>query len=189
MITVQVHEYDPAWPAMAAAAITEVRAALDGVPLEIEHIGSTAVPGLAAKPIIDLMMAVPRLDDVSARAARLAAIGFHAQPQDMPARLLFARDSAGRRTHHLHVVTAASWPTRNQRMLRDWLRAHPADAARYAELKRTAAAGGLTADAYTRAKTGLIQELTDRARAERGLPPAPVWEGPRPGLGDHTARP
>ena len=73
-------------------------------------------------------------------------------------------------------VTALSWPARNQRLLRDWLRAHPDDVARYADLKRALAAGGLSADDYTRAKTGLIQELTDRARAERGLPPAPVWE-------------
>jgi GrpB-like predicted nucleotidyltransferase (UPF0157 family) len=176
MTTVEVRAYDPAWPALAAAAITEVRAALTGVPIEIEHIGSTAVPGLAAKPIIDLMLAAPGLDDVSGRAGRLAAIGFHPEPQDMPARLLYVREAAGRRTHHLHVVTALSWPARNQRLLRDWLRAHPDDVARYADLKRALAAGGLSADDYTRAKTGLIQELTDRARAERGLPPAPVWE-------------
>ncbi len=175
-MTVEVRAYDPAWPAMAETAMAEVRAALAELRPEIEHIGSTAVPGLAAKPTIDLIAAVDRLDDVTARAGRLAAIGFHPEPQDMPARLLYVREAAGRRTHHLHVVTALSWPARNQRLLRDWLRAHPDDVARYADLKRALAAGGLSADDYTRAKTGLIQELTDRARAERGLPPAPVWE-------------
>ena len=160
---------------MAAAAIDEVRAALAGIPLEIEHIGSTAVPGLAAKPIIDLMMAVPSPAEVSDRAGDLARIGFRGEDNGMPGRLLFVRDDGGRRTHHLHVVTAASWPTRNQRILRDHLRAHPEDLRRYAELKRRLA-GRTDADDYTRAKTELIQELTDRARAERGLPAVPVWE-------------
>jgi GrpB-like predicted nucleotidyltransferase (UPF0157 family) len=173
---VEVVPYDESWPARAAAAIAEIRSALAGLPLEIEHIGSTAVPGLAAKPIIDLMAAAPALDDVAARAGDLARIGFAAADNGMPGRLFFVRDDAGRRSHHLHVVAAASWPARSQRLLRDHLRDHPEDVRRYAELKRRLAGGGLGADAYTRAKTELIQELTDRARAARGLPPVPVWE-------------
>jgi len=173
---VEVVPYDGSWPARAEAAIAEIRAALAGVPLEIEHIGSTAVPGLAAKPIIDLMAAVPDLDDVAARAGALAGIGFTAEDNGMPGRLFFVRDDGGRRSHHLHVVTAASWPARNQRLLRDHLRGHPEDLRRYADLKRRLAGGGLSAEGYTRAKTELIQELTDRARAARGLPPVPVWE-------------
>ena len=173
---VEVVAYDEAWPALAAEAIAEVRSALDGIPLEIEHIGSTAVPGLAAKPIIDLMVAVPALDAVAGRADRLARAGFTAEDNGMPGRLFFVRDNGGRRTHHLHVVTADSWPTRNQRILRDHLREHPGDVRRYAELKWRLAGGGMTGDEYTRAKTDLIQELTDRARAARGLPPVPVWE-------------
>jgi GrpB-like predicted nucleotidyltransferase (UPF0157 family) len=157
---VEVVPYDESWPVRAEAAIAEIRSALAGLPLEIEHIGSTAVPGLAAKPIIDLMAAAPALDDVAARAGDLARIGFTAADNGMPGRL----------------VTAAGWPERNQRLLRDHLREHPEDVRRYAELKRRLAGGGLGADAYTRAKTDLIQELTDRARAARGLPPVPVWE-------------
>jgi GrpB-like predicted nucleotidyltransferase (UPF0157 family) len=122
------------------------------------------------------MLAVPALDDVAARVGALAALGFTAEDNGMPGRLLFVRYGGGRRTHHLHVVTADSWPTRNQRILRDHLRDHPADAARYADLKARLAGGGMSADDYTRAKTELIQELTDRARADRGLPPVPVWE-------------
>jgi len=173
---VEVVPYDESWPVRAEAAIAEIRSALAGLPLEIEHIGSTAVPGLAAKPIIDLMAAAPALDDVAARAGDLARIGFTAEDNGMPGRLFFVRDDGGRRSHNLHVVTAAGWPERNQRLLRDHLREHPGDVRRYAELKRRLAGGGLGADAYTRAKTDLIQELTDRARAARGLPPVPVWE-------------
>ena len=173
---VEVVRYDPAWPAAAQAAIAEVRAALAGVPLEIEHIGSTAVPGLAAKPTIDLMAAVADLSEVKGRSAGLGEIGFRPHDNGMQDRLLYARDSGPDRTHILHVVTAASWPVRNQRILRDHLRSHPEDAARYAELKWSLAAGGLSHPEYTRAKTELIQELTDRARAALGLPSVPVWE-------------
>ena len=78
------------------------------------------------------------------------------------------------RAHHLHVVQASTLPTRNQVLLGDYLRAHPDDAARYGALKRRLAALHDYGGDYTRAKTELIQELTDKARAERGLPPAPV---------------
>ncbi|RCG16843.1 hypothetical protein DTL70_28385 [Streptomyces diacarni] len=80
------------------------------------------------------------------------------------------------RSHILHVVTLESWPTRNQRILRDQLRAHPEDAARYANLKRAIVDAGTPPAVYARAKTALVQELTDRARAQLGLPPVPVWE-------------
>ena len=77
------------------------------------------------------------------------------------------------RAHHLHVVQASTLPTRNQ-LLGDYLRGHPDDVARYVALKRRLAALQDNGDDYTRAKTELIQELTNNARAERGLPPAPV---------------
>jgi GrpB-like predicted nucleotidyltransferase (UPF0157 family) len=86
------------------------------------------------------------------------------------------RAEAGQRAYHLHVVTTDTWDTRNQRLPRDYLRAHPEDARRYGELKQRLAAEQTGGDEYTKAKTELIQELTDRARADRGLPPAPVWE-------------
>ncbi|MFD7714070.1 GrpB family protein [Streptomyces sp. NPDC059786] len=77
-----------------------------------------------------------------------------------------------------------SRPTRNQRLLRDHLREHPRDAARYADLKRSPAAAGTVPAACTRAKTELVQELSDQARARLGLPSVPVREktahGPRP---------
>ncbi|MCD9876837.1 GrpB family protein [Streptomyces guryensis] len=98
----------------------------------------------------------------------------------MTDRLLYVRADAGVRSHILHVVTEDGRPTRNQRVLRDHLRARPEEAARYAELERALVAAGTPARDHSRAKTALVQELTDRARAERGPPPAPVWEkGPK----------
>ncbi|MDT0345539.1 GrpB family protein [Streptomyces litchfieldiae] len=172
----EVADYDPAWPALAAAAIRELHGALPGAFPEIEHIGSTAVPGLAAKPVIDLMAAADDLAAVAARADALADLGYRRHANGMTDRLLYVRLAGRRRTHILHVVAAESWPTRNQRILRDHLRRHPRDAARYAELKRALVAAGTTPGDYARAKTALIQELTDRARARLGLPSVPVWE-------------
>jgi GrpB-like predicted nucleotidyltransferase (UPF0157 family) len=175
-MAIEVREYDPAWPGLAAAASRELEAALPGVFLELEHIGSTSVPGLAAKPIIDLMASVPSLDAVAAREDVLAALGYHRVETGMRERLFYPRDADGRRTHHLHVVTEATWDTRNERLLRDHLRAHPEAADAYGDLKRELATRIGDPDEYTRAKTALVQDLVDAARASRGLPLVTVWE-------------
>jgi GrpB-like predicted nucleotidyltransferase (UPF0157 family) len=172
---VEVVDYDPGWPALASEAAAEIAAATDGALTHIEHIGSTSVPGLAAKPVIDLMAATDRLADVTAVEPALTGRGFRLIDTGMPERLFYRRDGHPV-AYHLHVVTADSWPTRNERILRDHLLAHPADAARYGDLKRQLVATGQQGEGYTLAKTALIQELVDRARADRGLPPVPVWE-------------
>ena len=174
--SIEIADYDPAWPIMAAAAIADLRLVLRGVVAEIEHIGSTAVPGLAAKPSIDLMAAAARLDVVETRERELVSLGYHRHSNGMVDRLLYERSAGESRTHILHVVTLDSWPTRNQRILRDHLRSHPEDAERYGRLKRHIVASGIHPGDYAKAKTDLIQELTDRARAELGLPSVPVWE-------------
>ncbi|TDD99086.1 GrpB family protein [Jiangella asiatica] len=176
-MTIEVHEYDEKWPALAAAAGDELRALLPGVFIELEHIGSTSVPGLAAKPIIDLMGSVRRLGDVSDRESALAGLGYEPFDTGMRERLFYFRAGAdGRRTHHLHVVTVDTWDTRNERLLRDHLRAHPEAARRYADLKLRLAAETHDSDSYTRAKTALVQELVDAARTARGLSLECVWE-------------
>ncbi|WP_435106566.1 GrpB family protein [Nocardiopsis synnemataformans] len=173
---IAIADYDPRWPDMASAAIAELQEASPGLFTEIEHIGSTSVPGLAAKPVIDLMAATASLREVRDHEPALARLGFTPHENGMNDRLLYVRAPGGVRTHILHIVTQASWPTRNQRILRDYLRSHPEEAARYAELKRKLAATTVTPGEYTKAKTTFIQEATDHARRERGLPPEPVWE-------------
>jgi GrpB-like predicted nucleotidyltransferase (UPF0157 family) len=174
--TVWVVDYDPEWPLRAADAIDDLRGSAPGLFVELEHIGSTAVPGLAAKPVIDLMAAVHDLAEVGPHQGALAGLGFHPHDNGMSDRLLYVRADGQVRSHILHVVPLASWPTRNQRILRDYLRAHPEEAARYARLKRAIVEAGTAPGEYARAKTALVQELTDRARALLGLPSEPVWE-------------
>lgn len=163
---------------MARQARDELNATLPGVFLAIEHVGSTAVPGLAAKPVIDLMASVETLEVMTPHTETLAGLGYSLLEGVMPNRLFYPRDdSTGRRTHHLHVVTVETWDTRNERLLRDYLLTHPDAAAKYGALKQDLAARLGTGDDYTKAKTALIQEMVDAARTERGLPLTPVWEG------------
>lgn len=165
-----VAEPDPRWAERGQQAVSVLAPLFD----EIEHIGSTAVPGLAAKPVIDLLAAAPDLDEVNDDA--LASLGYRHEPSSMPDRLLYRREDYDSLRYHLHVVTTVSWPERNQRLLRDYLRAHPEARDRYAALKRDLMRRFGEGEAYTRGKTNLIQEFTDAARAELGLPPVPVWE-------------
>lgn len=174
-MTIEVHEYDPRWPALAREEIDAVSAALGGRIAAIEHVGSTAVPGLAAKPVIDLMAAAEAVPAVEAAEGVLSGLGYRRIDNGMPERLFYRREGDPA-AYHLHVVPAASWDTRNQRLLRDHLREHPADRDEYARLKRQLAGAGHDGEAYTRAKTALIQRMVDAARAARGLPPVDVWE-------------
>jgi GrpB-like predicted nucleotidyltransferase (UPF0157 family) len=178
-VTIELHDYDARWPDLAATACAELTAAVPGLFVTIEHVGSTSVAGMAAKPVIDLMAATETLDTVLRVEDVLGRLGYHRGETGMRNRLFYARNAPEddtRRTHHLHVVTVDTWDTRNERLLRDHLRAHPEDAVRYAALKQRIRREGHAGDAYTRAKTALIQELVDQARADRGLPSVPVWE-------------
>ncbi|WP_181765690.1 GrpB family protein [Streptomyces albidus (ex Kaewkla and Franco 2022)] len=177
-MAVDVVEYDPSWGRHGAQAGAELTDALPGLFLDVEHMGSTSVPGLAAKPVIDLMASVATLDDVTAdRVTALEQLGYRLQETGMPERFFYHRsDADGRRSHHLHIVTADTWDTRNERLFRDHLRSHPQVAAEYGELKRRAASEEDDGLAYTKRKTELIQRVVDHERAARGLPLVPVWE-------------
>ncbi|WP_306215527.1 GrpB family protein [Actinoplanes sp. RD1] len=140
----------------------------------VEHIGSTAVPGLPAKPVIDVLAAHEDLDDVN--DDRLETFGYRLQPATMPDRLWYRRENYDSLAFHLHVVTVDSWPERNERFFRDYLLAHPDARDRYAALKIELMERFGPGEAYTRGKTAFVQEITDAARAELGLPSVPVWE-------------
>lgn len=170
-----VVDYQPSWPQEYERSRDELLAAAGGLLVEFEHIGSTSVPGLNAKPVIDMAAVTPDL--VLITAELFAPLGYAEQDFGAPGRLLFVRRRDGERTHHLHIFPPERWELLKERMLAAHLRKYPEAARRYGELKRQIIAAGVEGDAYTVAKTDLIQELTDAARAERGLPPEPVWEG------------
>lgn len=166
-------QYDPRWPELFEEIAAELRA--HGDPSwAVEHIGSTAVPGMRAKPIIDLAVRIESAEDFEAHRPALESLGWRlgSSVQSHPV-MVFERD--GVRTRIAHFFAASDWETVNQRILRDWLRAHPEDADRYTHAKCDAvAAAARGTSTYNAAKTPVIQHLVDRARAARGLPSVPV---------------
>lgn len=166
---VRICAYDPAWPTAFAVEAARLLRALPEF-RQIDHIGSTAVPGLAAKPVIDMMAPVRRLRDFNAEP--LLTLGYQRRETSMTNRLFLSRPACGRRpAFNLHVVSAATFGTRSERLLRDHLRRDPEAAEAYASLKsRLAARFRDDVQGYTRAKTGLVQRLTEAARLAANLP-------------------
>jgi GrpB-like predicted nucleotidyltransferase (UPF0157 family)/GNAT superfamily N-acetyltransferase len=167
-------EYDPVWPLRFAELEARLRAALRGIPVEIEHVGSTSVPGLAAKPMLDIDVVVQTSADVGVVVQRLETAGYRAKgTRGVPGREAFDQPPGGT-VHALYVVVAGSKPYLDHVLLRDLLRCRPDLAARYEAVKRTNA-DRLPADSlgYTDAKADLITELLVLARSEVGVPTDP----------------
>lgn len=134
----------------------------------VEHVGSTAVPGLAAKPILDLQAATADLGVVGAVAATLAPDGWHFVDPDLdqrPWRRFFVKVSGGRRCAHLHLMTGDCLRWHDQLAFRDELCASPSLRAAYAKLKRDLAVEHADdREAYTAAKSDFIHGVLARSR-------------------------
>ncbi|MHC4914716.1 MAG: GrpB family protein [Planctomycetota bacterium] len=155
--------YRKEWPGLFKRERTRLRRALGSRVLAVEHIGSTAVPGLAAKPVLDIALAVAALREVPKLVPPLEALGYEYKGlYGLPGRHFFVRGEP--RTHHLHVVRAGGRHWRVWLLLRDYLRAHAAEAARYERFKRSRA-HRFAADrpAYTSSKSGIVERMLLRA--------------------------
>jgi len=138
---IRIVEPDPSWPAAARAEMDLLAAALGPVAVRLDHVGSTAVPGLAAKPIVDLQLSVASLAPLGAYGDPLARLGYRFVPDpEMPDYHFFGKPPERPRTHHLHVCEAGSEHELRHLAVRDFLRAHRDEAARYAKVKRAVAA-------------------------------------------------
>jgi GrpB-like predicted nucleotidyltransferase (UPF0157 family) len=138
---VRIVDYDPAWPALAGAELRRITEALGPVAVRTEHIGSTAVPGLAAKPILDLQLSVDALQPPDRYVDPLQALGYlFVEAPESPDHHFFARPPERPRTHHLHVCAAGGGHELRHVAVRDYLRSHSHEAAAYASLKRAVAA-------------------------------------------------
>ncbi len=130
-----IADYSTAWPDQFAGTAAELRAALGDLALRIDHIGSTAVPGLAAKPIIDLQVSVASLDPVDAYRERIESCGFAWRPDDPERTKRYFRELPPRPRTHLHVRRAGSFAEQFALLFRDYLRVHDHRAEAYARLK------------------------------------------------------
>jgi GrpB-like predicted nucleotidyltransferase (UPF0157 family) len=158
---ISVEAYDSEWPAQYATEAARLRKGLDGSVLAIEHIGSTAVVGLAAKPIIDVMVGVDELNTTDDLASQLAVLGYE-DCGGAEGRRYFRRRGAGQHSNvHLIEYERSRW--RENIRFRDYLRSNEAAAQRYSEPKQAAAIAAPTLLAYSTLKAAIIDELLGRA--------------------------
>jgi GrpB-like predicted nucleotidyltransferase (UPF0157 family) len=162
---ITIAEYDSRWPSLYEEERDRIVDVLGDVVLDIQHVGSTAVPGLGAKPIIDIMVAVADLAVIEECIQPLEALGYEFQGEaGVPGRLFFGKGVP--RTHHVHMVEQEGDVWKNALLFRDFLRANPEEANQYHQLKRQLAARfGADREAYTEAKTEFIESVLARARA------------------------
>jgi GrpB-like predicted nucleotidyltransferase (UPF0157 family) len=129
--------YDPAWPTRATGELRRLADALGAVARRLEHVGSTAVPGLAAKPIVDLQLSVDEIDDQTLYVTAIERLGYvFGEDPASPDYHFFGKPAARPRSHHLHVCATGSEHERRHLAVRDYLREHQSEASRYAALKR-----------------------------------------------------
>jgi GrpB-like predicted nucleotidyltransferase (UPF0157 family) len=161
---VVIVDYDPRWPDLFEELRAPVVAALGDLVVIVEHVGSTAVPGLAAKPIIDMDVVVPSIPDIPEAIARLATLGYvHRGDLGVPGREAFI-SPAGKPRHHLYVCALGSDELRRHRSFRDYLLTHPDAARAYGALKKDAALRfGDDRAAYNQAKTRFVEGMLRRA--------------------------
>ena len=170
MDEVKIADYDPRWPELFAAEAARLRPAFGPSLAALEHIGSTSVPGLAAKPVVDIQAVVRSLPDMDAVTPRVIGLGWTQGVfgPDPKRRLYFKKyDAGGVRTHQLHVYEADHPVAAAHLLFRNYLRTHEAEAQRYEALKRDLAVRFRTDRlGYNDAKTDYIEAVVAKARKQ-----------------------
>jgi GrpB-like predicted nucleotidyltransferase (UPF0157 family) len=173
---IALSEYDPAWPSMFAREAERIRGALGDRVLVLEHAGSTSVPGLAAKPRIDVILAVPDSAAEDSYVPALERAGYYLairEPEWFEHRVLKRDDLEV----NVHVFTVGASEIDRMLQFRDRLRAHPEDRVAYEQVKRDLAQRTWPrVQDYADAKTEIVRQIVDRASAEREQAPAATEE-------------
>jgi GrpB-like predicted nucleotidyltransferase (UPF0157 family) len=164
---IEIVAYDPSWPARFDEECGALRHALASwLAGPIEHIGSTAIPGIAAKPVIDVMAAVESLEGSKPAIEAAASMGYCYFPYKAHLEHWFCKPSPAFRTHHLHLVPVGSRQWVGPLAFRNYLRAHVEIASEYERLKRTLAETfTFDREAYTQGKAPFIEAITEQALA------------------------
>jgi len=159
--SVQLVAYDHHWPLLFSTEAALLQPLLGTEIVDVAHIGSTAVPGLDAKPVLDLLVALPSLRAPASLYAALAALGYEHRPLDtVPDRLFFAKGPQDKRTHNLSACESGSHFWRAHIQFRDRLRTDPSVAKAYVELKyRLARQHPFDRLAYTNGKESFVERI------------------------------
>jgi GrpB-like predicted nucleotidyltransferase (UPF0157 family) len=166
---VELRDHDPSWVEVFEAERLLLAPVFGERALGIEHIGSTSVPDLCAKPIVDILVGLRKLELTDEDISAMEELGYEYMGEfGLPGRLYFRKGEP--RTHHVHVVQHGGDHWERQLLFRDALRADPEERQRYDRFKRQLAAEGHPREVYTELKTPFIREIEARARA-RGVRP------------------
>jgi GrpB-like predicted nucleotidyltransferase (UPF0157 family) len=166
MSKVEVVPHDPLWREAFEAEAKHVAAALGENVVDVHHIGSTAIPDIYAKPIVDLLVEVRDIAEVDGRGSAMESLGYEVMGEyGIPGRRYFRKDNReGVRTRHVHAFEAGSAEVERHLAFRDYMRAHAGEAQRYSELKRKLAEEHpRSIDGYMDGKDGFIKEMDRRA--------------------------
>lgn len=162
MVAVEPHRTE--WEIAAKQCIGKLNEILQDVALDIQHVGSTAIKNICAKPIIDIAVAVSDFDAILSMNKKLEENGFIFRGQDIPGQYLYVCGDEDTRTHHIHVVIHGSKEWNNYINMRDYLNTHEDDARAYSELKETLAKKYPDdRKTYTEKKSDLINEILSKA--------------------------
>jgi GrpB-like predicted nucleotidyltransferase (UPF0157 family) len=167
MRKVKVVPHDPKWRDEFEVESRSVAEALGQNVVAVHHIGSTAIPGIHAKPIIDLLVEVRNLDKVDGQNLEMETLGYEVMGEfGISGRRFFRKDnSEGVRTHHIHAFETGSAQVERHLMFRNYMLAHPDDAWIYSNLKRELARKyPQDIDSYMDGKDGFIKEMDEKAR-------------------------
>ena len=166
MRKVEVVPHDPRWRNAFEAEAKHIGAALGENVVAIHHIGSTAIPNIYAKPVVDLLVEVRDIIEVEGRSSAMESLGYEVMGEfGIPGRRYFRKDNReGIRTHQIHAFETGSAEVERHLAFRDYMISHPGDAQRYSELKRKLAEEHpQSIDGYMDGKDGFIKEMDRRA--------------------------
>ena len=169
---VYLEEHRTEWETIASATITKLKKVLGNTAVDIQHIGSTSIRSIPAKPIIDIAIAVRDYNEIMQKKELLEKEDIIFRLDERPEQLLFVKGDFARdtRTHHIHVVLYESKEWNNYITFRDYLNADDSAAKRYAELKKQLALQYPNDRAsYTEGKSQLVHELLDEAKTKVNL--------------------
>jgi len=158
---IEVVPYQPNWPYLYRQEARQIAAALGGEIVLIHHIGSTAIPGIMAKPVIDCLIEVRDIEQVDAYNEAMITLGYDPRGENgISGRRYFNKLRGNTHTHHLHIFQVGHPEINRHLDFRDYLRAHPAKAQAYSQLKASLAQNyRYDASAYTDAKSAFVRDI------------------------------
>ncbi|MFU8796073.1 MAG: GrpB family protein [Dehalococcoidia bacterium] len=176
--TITIEEYNSEWPRMFRGIASRIRNAMGPTAVRIDHIGSTSVPGLAAKPIIDIQISVASFEPMDTYRRPLEELGFEYRDKNPELTKRYFKEPRGvAELTHIHVRRAGSFSEQLNLLFRDYMRCHAAEALAYAELKCRLAQEYIgDRPGYTEAKDAFIWNIirrADRWAADTGWHPEP----------------